>query len=49
MIIGVTFMQENPTNYLDELTVMTSNQQDRVFELQNFGGCMHIAIEELQE
>ena len=33
VIIGVTFMQENFTNYIDELIVMTSSQQDRVFEL----------------
>ena len=48
-IIGVTVMQANFTNYIDELTTMTSSHQDKVSGLQKLGGCVHITTEELQD
>ena len=46
---GVTVMQTNFSNFIDSLTSISSRHQNRVFEIQILGGCIHVAMEELQD
>lgn len=48
-IVGVVFMQNNFTNYLDSLTEKSSDHQNKVSKLQKLGKCVHVAKEEMQE
>lgn len=48
-IIGVVIIQKNFSNYLDSLTKISSDQQNTVSELQKLSGCIHEAMEEIQE
>ena len=42
-------MKTNFSNFIDDLIGMTSSHQDRISKLQRLGGCVHMAMEELQD
>ena len=46
-LIGINVMKENFSKFLDSLIDVSSNNQNRVAELQKLCGCIHVAIEEL--
>ena len=46
-LIGVEVMKNDFSTYLNNLSRMTSSNQNRVVELQTLGGCIHVGPEEL--
>ena len=47
-IISITIMQKN-SNYIDSLMVISSGHQNRISKLQKLGGCIQVAMEEIQD
>ena len=48
-IIGITVMQTKFSNYIDSLIGISFDHQNRVSKLQKLGGCVHVAMEEIQD
>ena len=48
-LIGITVMQENFSKFIDSLMEVSSSNQNRVVKLQKLSGCIHVAMEELQD
>ena len=46
-LIEIDVMKENFSEFLDNLSDMFSNSQNRVVELQTLSGCIHVAMGEL--
>ena len=49
VIIGVAIMQKYLSNFIDDLIGIASGHQNKVPKLQKLGGCVHVAMEELQD
>lgn len=45
-LIGINFMKENFSKFFDNLTNVSSSNQNRVVEIQKLNGCIHMAMEE---
>ena len=46
-LIRIDVMKENFSKFLDNLSGVTSNSQNRVAEFQTLSRCIHVATEEL--